>query len=384
MAEFLTVNLNNIIKKQSVSSGQGTTNQSNNNIGSNTKLGRELGGPRNLSRISDWQKELEKRLTYNRSLPSHARVSEYDVESKFFEDYFYNGNPAWDKSCAKQLISLGEPLKKVMKVLRFSKKTNPILGFITDPYVINSLIKTKLLNASTFKAIYEAVAKKLIANSELLVANDYNIVYCKDLYKKSATEMLKYIELQAKILKPQGEAYSAEDMAVNIKTFFYLDEIKEQDPKERKAAIENLSDDITLPNAKSSNTTLNTLAFAKAMLSDSNIDEDEDEENSEEVEAEAGEVSNNTSVSSFIKKLYSAGNAKTAKARFFAALQYLSMYTGNAYASKALSHDIFNGITIPEVISASNAVSSIMKNNKLADSEIKDFVTKVIDEAKRS
>ena len=379
MADFLTVNLNNILKKQAASNSSGTGNNGE------TKLDRELNGPRNLSRISDWKKELEKRLTHNRSLPSHARVSEYDVESKFFEDYFYNGNPAWDKSCAKQLISLGEPLKKIMKVLGFSKKTNPILGFITDRYVINNLIKTKLLNASTFKAIYNAVAKKLIANSELLVSNDYNIVYCRDLYKKPVAEILEYIKLQGKVLLPRGEEYSVEDVARNIKTFFYIEEVSEQDAKERKAAIENLPDNVTLPNAKNSNTVLNELAFAKVMggaNTETDI-ENEDTETADETADETAETNKLSTVNAFVAQIQKAGDQRTAKARFFAALQYLSMNTGNGYASKALAHDVFSGITVPDVISASKAIANIMKNNKLAAEDIKDFISKILTEAKR-
>lgn len=382
MADFLTVNLGSILKTQSASSTQDSTkSDSSDDAAKDTKLGQELNGPRNLNRIPDWKKELEKRQTYNRSLPADKRTSEYNVESKFFEDYFYNGNPAWDKSCAKQLISLGEPLKKAMKILGFSRKTNPILCFITDRYVINNLIKTKLLNVNTFKAIFEAVANRLIANSELQIANDYNIIYCKDLYKKPAGEMLDYIKQQAKVLPPRGGEYSAEDMARNIKTFFYLEDIQEQGAKERKEAIDNLANDITLPNAKSSSTRLNQLTFAKLMINGESVNDDTDDDGDTKVSNASDnpdEGSRLTSVDSFITKLVSGSDRKTAKARLFAALQYISMNTGNGYASSALGHDIFKDVAITEIISASKAIAGVMKSNKLANDEVKDFITTAV------
>lgn len=373
MAEFLIVNLNDILKNQKSFDDYTAAEQKKSSTSPRT--------PRNLSRISDWSKELKTRLTDNRKLATSERASEYDVESQFFEDYFYNGHPAWDNDCAKQLVSLGEPLKKVMKVLGFSKKTNPILGFITDQYVINNLIKTKLLNVNTFKAIYEAVAKKLIANSELLVANDYNIIYCKDLYKKSAAEMLKYIELQAKVLLPRGEEYSAEDTARNVKTFFYLDEVQEQDVKERKAAIEKLTDDGTLPKAKSGSTVLNKLAFTKVMLGGgSSKEETEENEDTNNNDSETDDTSSRQpiQVSALIKAL-SAGDQKTRKARFFASLQYINMHTGNRYAGNALDNKVFSDISISDVARASKAVADTMKSNKLADDDIGDFVKAATD-----
>ena len=375
MAEFLTVNLNDILKNQKSFDDYTAAEQKKSNTSPRT--------PRNLSRISDWNKELETRLADNRKLPANERASEYDVESQFFEDYFYNGHPAWDKGCAKQLVSLGEPLKKVMKVLHFSKKTNPILGFITDRYVINNIIKTKLLNASTFQVIYNAVAKKLIANGELLVANDYNIIYCRDFYKKPIDEMTKYIELQAKVLPPQGEEYSSEDMARNIKTFFYLDMVKEQDTKERRAAIENLSDDATLPNAKSSSTTLNKLAFAKIMLGKVIQDEEDKEDEEDDGSAtETGDKAKTEAGKQLIKvetllKALRSNEPKTEKARFFAALQYLSMATGSSLASEALMKDVFKDLTAAEIIPASKAVAIIMKKYALAEEDIRQFVNSI-------
>lgn len=373
MAEFLTVNLNSILKNQKSFDDYKAVEQ-------NKTAPRP---ERDLSQVSDWAKELKTRLSDNRKLPTAERVSDYEVESEFFEDYFYNGHPAWDKSCAKQLISLGEPIKKVMKVLGFNKKTNPILGFITDRYVINSLIKTKLLNINTFEAIYNAVAKKLIANSELLIANDYNIVYCKDLYKKPAAEMFKYIEQQAKVLRPNGEEYSAEDTARNKKAFFFIETVGEQDVKERKTAIEKLSDDGTLPSAKSSNTTLNNLAFVKIMLKSGDASDDteegyetQDSDSATETKSETGKQPIKVKV--LIKEL-GTGNPKTKKARFFAALQYINIHTGNSSAGNALSNRIFSDITLSDVIDASKSVARIMKNNELAANEVRNFAEAAID-----
>lgn len=370
MAEFLTVNLNDILKNQKHFNDYTAAEQN--------KAGADLGDSRDLSAISDWAKELKTRLADNRKLPSSDRISDYDVESKFFEDYFHNSQPAWDDSCAKQLLSLGEPIKKVIKVLGFKKQTNPILSFITDKYVINNLIKTKLLNINTFKAIYEAVAKKLIANSELWKSNDYNVIYCRDLYKKSAADMLEFIKLQAKVLLPNGEAYSADDITKNKKTFFYLNTIKTQDNNERKAAIEKLSSDASLPSAKSSSTVLNKITFAKILcgynISTDDSEEDENSSNNTKTKTDKQPIK----VKVLIKTL-SVGNPKTKKARFFAALQYINMHTGSSYAGTALSNAVFSDIAIPEVIEASKTVAKIMKDNELAADEVHDFTDAALD-----
>ena len=108
MAEFLTVNLGSILRNQ----------KSLDDLEPAEQKAQKTPQKRDLSKISDWGKELKDRLAQNNRLDADSRESEYEVEAKFFEDFFNSG---WNTACAKQLISLGEPLKKILKVLGFDK-----------------------------------------------------------------------------------------------------------------------------------------------------------------------------------------------------------------------------------------------------------------------
>jgi hypothetical protein len=124
----------------------------------------------------------------------------------------------------KKLLTFGEPFKKALRILGFKKsdpkaENNPILAFIKQNYVQEKLIKTGLLNANTFKAIYNAVAKNLIADSEFFKVNDYNIVYCCALYKKPVTEIEKYFLAQSKLLEATAATYSSDLIELSRKTF---------------------------------------------------------------------------------------------------------------------------------------------------------------------
>jgi hypothetical protein len=79
-----------------------------------------------------------------------------------------------------------------------------------------------LINADSFKAIYKAI--KIIADSEFLKSNSYNILYCPDLYKRPAAKIYEYLKLQADILaaKPESGKYTQDSLAKNKKVFIEL------------------------------------------------------------------------------------------------------------------------------------------------------------------
>lgn len=222
-SDFLTVDLSSIAKNQRAANNINTVKQS-------------ATDKSNKQPISDWGKELETRLENNRKLSPEAQVSEYVIESEFFKEYF---NKNWESAVAKQLETIGEPLKKAIKVLGFARETNPILAFISNNnFVIPNLIKTKLLNEATFKAIYNAVAKKLVAQSQFLKENNYNIIYCPDLYKKPLAEIMKYLELQSNILSATAAKYTKADIAKNIKVFLELPGVTEKEFSKRLKQID--------------------------------------------------------------------------------------------------------------------------------------------------
>lgn len=375
MAEFLTVNLSDVFRNQKSVADLAAIKPQN-----------EPETKRDTKQISDWAKELENRLEQNRALGASKRKNEYEVETTFFEDYFNNGNAAWDANCAELLLSLGDPLKKAIKVLGFNTNVNPILGFITDEYVIRSLLFTKLLNVNTFKAIYNAVAKKLVVDSEFFAANTYNIIYCQDLYKKSAAEIIEYLTVQKAILKPSASTYTEEDQERNKKVFFKISGIKELEDinepnakvryKKISSILDKLDANAQLPSATENTTKLNELSLAKALAYNSannfdDADDDAEDDNDNSVAADS------TDIEALARKIGSNS------ARAFAAVQYLSATTSTPVASKALAHDMFKSVTIDAVVKATAEVVKVMKEAKLSDKEVKRFITLLLSKIKK-
>jgi hypothetical protein len=239
-------------------------------------------------------------------------------------------------------------------VLGFDKNTNPILGFLIEDIVVRNLIQTKYLNINTFKAIYNAVAKNLVANSEFFTANDYNIIYCQDLYRRPASEMEAYLKLQMNILKPSASAYTVADQKKNKLVFFYLDNIKELDPEKRKEAIKNLPEDFKFPEATDPGTTLNNLDLANKLFG------------SNELNTNKARKQNN-SAESLSKNI-------TSKADAFAVLQQLSVTADSPEALAVMQHESFKSLSIDDIVKATARMKPILQQTKLAKDEVKSFI----------
>jgi hypothetical protein len=306
-SDFLTVNLNSILNKQKAPELTPAGSQ--------------------IKDIQDWGHELETRLADNKKLSSEARESDYAIESKFFEEYF---KANWEEPIAEQLISIGEPLKKAINVLGFDRQTNPILAFVSDPFVIKELLETRLLNVSTFKAIYNAVAKKLIAHSQLLQANTYNIVYCPDLYKRSAAEMQEYLTLQNKILQANASKYTKATLNLNKKVFLLIPSITEKDFSKRLVQIKAYDKQLDVQTGK-----LNSLELATDLIKSIKTSA-----------ANQDSGATQSSSASSIKKL-------DTPAKKLAAVQYFSTATNNAEAKEALMNSKFTNISNNDLIKAS-------------------------------
>ena len=314
-ADFLTVNLGNIINRKASTPAEATTAKKS----------------VDLSNITDWGNELQARLTANRRLSSEARESDSSIEAKFFEDYFNNANEEWDAHCAKQLLCMGEPLRKALKVLSFDRDVNPILGFILNDFVITELIKPGLLNANTFKAIYNAVAKKLIDDNEFFAYNDHNIIYCKNLYRKSANEILSYLELQSNILPEKTK---------NIHVFINNAQLKEKDFAKRAKEIEAKLTE--LPTASIKDGELNSLELADTIRKElATI---------EAVTADGAKT---------------IANSLKTPAAMLATLQYLSYSLQNAAATKLMANEVFQSVKVSELVKATPAVAKVMAQKKI-------------------
>ena len=68
--------------------------------------------------ILDWQEELDSRLEQNKKLESSERRSTQSIELELFKEFYAE---MWGEQYVKALVSLGEPLMKAIKVLKFSE-----------------------------------------------------------------------------------------------------------------------------------------------------------------------------------------------------------------------------------------------------------------------
>lgn len=344
-SDFLTVDLRSIYSKQT-----------NTTVTNGNKEAREV---QQNKIISDWGKELKDRLSANKALSKEAQVSEYEIKNKFFTEYF-NAN----FKCAEQLLHMGQALRVILEKLGFNKRINPILGFISIPYVQENLISTNLLNANTFKAIYNAVAKKLIADSEFFKYHDYNIIYCPDLYRRSAKEIEEYLNLQKSNLDVAANSYSIEDQIKNKKIFFYIPRVKESDINKRVAEISKLPSGTRLPIASSAK--LNSLGLAQKINGKSYTP------------TESSTQTTTQSTTKFVSKLQS-------EYEIFAALQVLSMTQANEKASKALAADSFKDLDAGNIAKATAAIAArnIMPKSTLDKSEVDDLVDDLLKRLKQ-
>lgn len=343
-SDFLTVNLSSVFKRQKATdtadSDSSDTQQPTNEVASDA------------SQINDWGAELEKRLTDNSKMSAEARKTEAEIEATFFEEYFKSH---WDEDVAKQLMLMGEPLKKALRVLGFEKASNPILAFISDDYVIDNLIKTKLLNTVTFKAIYNSVAKKLVADKEFLKANDYNIIYCRDLYKKPLDEIMRYLALQNESLDVNFSSYSAVTRANNQKTFIFIKTITTQGNTERAQEIKDLvNTDISV---RADDAQLNDLALAETIYQVLNTVE----------KLDAG------ALQGLARKL------KTPSMKL-AALQYLNITSNSDEVKKALSKEVFRSLSAKDIIAATQVVAQFMPKVKISADDVSTLVGLILND----
>lgn len=347
-SDFLTVNLNTITNTQTARSNarvDASVENTNKNIPAKGAW-------------EAWGNELKKRLSDNKTKPAAEQQSDFEVESEFFTD-FYTAN--WQPTIAQQLELIGDPLKKALKVLSFNIDVNPILAFIAQQYVQDKLIGPKLLNVNTFRAIYNAVAKNLVADSEFFSYHSYNIIYCPDLYRRTDKEIENYLKVQSSSLKPSEKLYTAKAQLKNRKIFFHIDSIKELDNIKRKKEIENFADIKQIPVAKSAK--LNSLKLIQEI---SDIDLSFDSKNKQR-----NKNMNTQEINALVQKLQTP-------AQCFAAIQYLSVDTDVAEAKKALSHNRFSRLSVDSITAATKQVAPIMSKIKLSSEGAKVLIALIL------
>lgn len=258
-----------------------------------------------------------------RAIYSSARPADEQQSDGLENILVHNGLE--NQETIKKIIALGEPLKKAVQVLGENKDKNPILAFVTQS-TIQNLILTGTLNADKFKAIYNAVAKKLVADSEFFKENSYNIIYCKALYEKTTKEIEKYLTLQSSTLKPTASSYDKVIQAKNRKKF--LEATQGQVPDDvRNARLKSIEDIVK-----------NSDDYSKT------------------VHRNANELDN------IVSKLETLASK-------FAAILALSTSTKSVKAKKALTDPKFDGLDQKQI---ANAFLALSNNNILPKGQLKE------------
>jgi len=314
-------------------------------------------------KLADWGEELATRRKNKVSGQSDS-----ELESEFFADFFEFLKKLWGPETADKLEKLGENFKKALLVLGFNtepkKGSNPILAFVEQEYVRRELLGPGLLNIGTFKAVYNAVAKNLTAQSEFYKhgneENTYNILYCRELYRRPPDEIEKYLELQRNYtLGPSLSVYTDAIKTQNKKIFIYID-VDELEPKKLATKIKNLPNDkVMLLSMTDRNAKLNSYEVAKTIA-----------------ESIGGRISTQEVQLDSNAQGKLASKLTTAQ-QIYAALQFLSVTTANENANQALMRAEFKGLSIEQITKATTwlAAQKIMPVGNIGAGDADDLVT---------
>lgn len=356
-SDFLTVDINSIITKQTPETGVPKNSEDTETVKDTPK---EFHGEN-----FNWEKELAKRLKDNKALHPEARKTEYEIKSRFFTEYFKEN---WGDAKGRQLLLIGDMLQKDLIKWGFDPKVNPVAAFIKNKYVQDNLIQPGLLNSNTYRALHDAVVEKWVADSEFVAKRNYNIIYCKDLYKKPLDQIKEYLQLQAQILRPSSgdHKYKKVDLDRNRKIFFKADWIDEVDPRHYVDKLEQAEQagKVAIDELTAYATELNSLGLAKALKS---------------LIKGSGMVRNQTDLvhlkTDGQKNLVAKLNTPTRK---FAAVQYLSMTTDSTKARAALTDNNFGPIDMEKLPQATKEITVFMPNGRLATKDADAIVDQLL------
>ena len=306
-----------------------------------------------LDKISDWKAELKTRIDENQALDPDARLPRADIEDNFWKDFFtYMG---FDEDVIKILKDI-DLFKKDTKILGFTLETNPILNFFKLEWVQNELIKAGLITNETYKAIHNAKAKKYVADSEFRSnKNDYNILYCRDLYaNRTASDMDAYLKLQKLNLPTNVDYYDKDRKSRNISIFL---------------VIGNKS--VRQKGAK-----LNKLKEVEKLLGKNGItvpaDESVGADESGKGNGKGNKPLSRQTLINIVNSLLSDRQHAAAQAQ--AALQFISMTTNNESAKKALQNDAFKNTNAQALMTATIRLSKAFSGITISKTEADQLV----------
>lgn len=274
-----------------------------------------------------------------------SRKSKGEAELEFFSAFF---NCYWSKNVTTKLLQ-NHLLQSDIKALGFDPLINPILAFFLNPFT-KELLENGLLDKTKYKAIHNAVAKHLMAESEYVKENNYNILYCLDLYNKTAADIETYLAYQKSVLVPSMKKYNDKTKARNIQIF-----------------LVNGSEDMQSANAK-----LNTLEDIKEII--------------EKVTGKSlstGEESDDTQKAGNSRKNFvQLVNQISSEAEIVAFLQYISMNVGHGVVKKALTK-FSRGMSATAILDATSSISALtteyLGNKRLTKAEAQELIELLIE-----
>ena len=364
-ADFLSANIDSFFKNQV----QSDTPKNADTKENPKSTGASAVGQKRPANFN-WEKELQTRLADNKALSAEARRPEVKIEQEFWEEFFTN---KWPADIAKMLdLVVGEQLKKDIRILGFTSKTNPIIAFLRLKYVQDKLIRTKLLNANTYKAIHNAVAKNLVADSEFFNATDYNIIYCQDLYTKSANVIEKYLRYQKQVLPTNVSKYTLDMQNDNKRVFLLIRKLnlsKASSAEKAQAIMQN--DTVTKSSVKAANTKLNDLKIIEEILKLSGKISDTPDETEDDTDKKTEQASSDATLSKFANRLKNLAEAQ-------AALQFIVMQTQNAEAAAGLKNEKFSSVSAASLAEATKSVAAQFRNIKLTKNNAKTLTAYIL------
>lgn len=307
-----------------------------------------------------WGNRLVSRLAENRQL-GQSKKPEDEIIQAFFKEYFNN---VWGGAAGEQLIKIGALLRDDIQKLGWDKATNPILAFIAQQYVTENLLATKLLNGNTYKALHNALAKKLVGHSEFMGTRNYNLIYCRSFYNRLPADMIKYLEIQAKekFLPASATKYTIEAQQRNRVAFLALKNNTGNTAEERAAFQIKFGNDLkTIPHmlvAEAKLLDLDTVEAISQKFGNSATKKDNDP---------AKAAADDAAVASLVKQL--AGKPALQQAL----MQQLAFTASEASIKNInafLSQDKFSRISAGDVFEASLALRKVVNSVKFDDSAI--------------
>lgn len=278
-----------------------------------------------------------------------SRKSKGEAELEFFNAFF---SCYWSKNVTTKLLQ-NHLLQSDIKALGFDPLINPILAFFLNPFT-KELLENGLLDKVKYKAIHNAVAKHLMAESEYVKENNYNVLYCLDLYNKTAADIETYLKYQKSILIPSMKKYNDKTKARNVQIF-----------------LVNGSEDMQSANAK-----LNELSDIQEMI---------EKVTGQSLGANSEETDNAQKAGNSHEKFVQLVNQIDSEAGIVAFLQYISMNAGHGIVKDTLAK--FHKVPAEAILKATGKISALtmeyLGNKRLTKTEAQELLDLLLDRYKR-